>query len=129
MTFKFILTGTDLGRGVTAGSAGLLLVVESTVSAASAESVRLGVTLTEGSGTLGLRREKLVIRHLYIGIKFDMWPCDNLHIQGMLKAGVYMAIKHRHALGRSVGASNNFASSPLCKCGHSEQWAMLIPSK
>jgi len=45
--------GTDLGRGITAGSASLLLVMESTVSATSAESVRLGVTLTEGSGTLG----------------------------------------------------------------------------
>lgn len=32
--------------------------MEGAVAAASAESVRLGVTLTEGSGTLGLRGEE-----------------------------------------------------------------------
>jgi len=46
--------GTDLGRRITARSAGLLLVVEGALATTSAESVRLGVTLTERGGTLGL---------------------------------------------------------------------------
>lgn len=64
---KASLTGTDLGSGITAGSASLLLVMEGAVAAASAKSVRLGVTLTEGSGTLGLRGEEdWYVSHLKI---------------------------------------------------------------
>lgn len=52
------VVGAELGRGVAALSASLLLVVEGTTTAATAESVRLGVALTKRRGTLGLLRRE-----------------------------------------------------------------------
>lgn len=49
-----LLTRSDLSGGVATLSTGALLLVERTVTATSAESVGLGMTLTEGTGTLGL---------------------------------------------------------------------------
>lgn len=51
---KKTLTLADLSSGVTARSAGLLLLVERASAAATAKRVRLGLALTERGGTLGL---------------------------------------------------------------------------
>lgn len=50
---SFSLTSTHLCVGIAAGRAGLLLDVERSLSASSADDVRLGVALSETSGTLG----------------------------------------------------------------------------
>lgn len=54
------LTLADLGGGVSTAGAGLLLLVERALTAATAEGVRLGLALTEGSRTLGLWREETI---------------------------------------------------------------------
>lgn len=46
------VVGSDLGGGVSARGAGLLLAMERSLTTSSAESVGLGVLLTERSGTL-----------------------------------------------------------------------------
>ena len=46
------VVGSDLGGGVSARGASLLLAMERSLTASGAESVRLGVLLTERSGTL-----------------------------------------------------------------------------
>ena len=49
-----MLTRSNLGSRISTLSTSLLLLVESTVTATSAEGVRLGVTFTERTGTLSL---------------------------------------------------------------------------
>lgn len=55
-------TAAHLGGRVGARRAGLLLLVESTVTATSADAVRLGVLLTKASGSLGLWFEEDIER-------------------------------------------------------------------
>lgn len=52
------LTLAHLGSGIGALGAGLLLLVEGALTAASAEGVALGVALTKTSGTFGLNSRK-----------------------------------------------------------------------